>query len=105
MTTINTYYPNGINPIHAVESWSYVRRLIRAAKKGEHINPILVDVEGGNLLAGTHRWAANDIMTALGLDCLIDVVTLDDVNVTDELQAAIDNGDFAEIDAIWDEKR
>ena len=110
---METYYPTyylGCNPIHPVISWSKVRKLIRDARRGDSIPPILIDGDFGNcnLLSGTHRAAANDIMMMLadrdGLgvpDCLIDVVTVDELEragyLTDELKAAIDDGDFERI--------
>lgn len=104
------YYPTyylGCNPIHEVKDWCKVRRLIRAARCGDKITPILIDGEvgNGNLLAGTHRAAANDIMVMLGDDenHLIDVVSIDDLDdISENLRIAIDNNDFGEIDRIWD---
>ena len=101
------YYPTyhlGCNPIHEVRDWRYVRSLIRAARKGDKINPILIEgsIGNGNLLAGTHRAAANDIMMMLGGEPLIKVVSTDEIDVSPELKAAIENSDYSEIDLIWD---
>ena len=58
----------------------------------------------GSLLAGTHRTAANDIMVMLGGGALIPVVSLDEVEISDDLQAALDDCDYEMIDQIWDRK-
>ncbi len=104
---MKSYYPThhlGCNPIHEVQNWSYVRKLIRAARKGEDINPILIDGEIGNgtLLAGTHRAAANDIMVMLGGEALIPVISLDEVDASSDLIEAVENSDFGLIDELWD---
>jgi hypothetical protein len=69
MTRIKDYYPtywSGCNPIHPVHSWALVRRLIRALRRGESIPPVLLDGwRNGNMLTGTHRCAANDIILML----------------------------------------
>ena len=101
------YYPTyhlGCNPIHEVNNWCYVRKLIRAARKGIEITPILIDGEigNGNLLAGTHRAAANDLMIMLGGDALIDVVRIDDITASIELKEAVDSNDYERIDELWD---
>lgn len=105
-----TTYPRGYNPINPVLSWQYVRRLIRAARRGEKINPILVDdINDGNLLAGTHRLMANNIMEALGYDrrYLIPVYELCDIE-DDELRAriieAVEAEDYEDIDLLWDRR-
>jgi len=103
------YYPTyhlGCNPIHPVIDWSYVRKLVRAARRGEVINPILIDgsIGNGNLLAGTHRAAANDLMLMLGGDALIDVVSLDDIDASEELLEAVADNDYERIDELWDRK-
>lgn len=104
---MKTYYPThhlGCNPIHEVQDWAYVRKLIRAARKGDAINPILIDGEigSGTLLAGTHRAAANDIMVMLGGEALIPVVSLSEIDASSELIEAVENGDFRRIDELWD---
>lgn len=103
------YYPtyhNGCNPIHCVNNWCYVRSIIRARLKGVDIPPILIDggIGNGNMLNGTHRSAANDIMVMLCYDekYLIDVVTLSDIDITDDLKDAIDNNDYERIDELLD---
>jgi hypothetical protein len=104
------YYPTyylGCNTIHPVMDWSYVRKFIRAAKKGDNIPPILIEGSSGNgnLLAGTHRAAANDIMAMLDFDedIMIPIVSIDDFDkIPEELQAAIENNDYEEIDRLWD---
>lgn len=104
---MTAYYPTyhlGCNPIHEVKSWSYVRKLIRAARNGKSINPILIEgcIGNCNLLAGTHRAAANDLMLMLGGEALIDVVSLDDIEAPQELLDAVLDGDYEAIDKIWD---
>ena len=88
MKTPKSYYPtrhHGCNPIHPVTSWSKVRGLIRAARRGDIIPPIIIEglLGNGNMLSGTHRSAANDIMMMLAGDdpraALIPVVALDDI--------------------------
>jgi hypothetical protein len=57
------------------------------------------------LLAGTHRAAVNDIMAMLDFDedIMIPVVAIDDFDkIPEELQAAIENNDYEEIDRLWD---
>ena len=68
---------------------------------------ILIDgsIGNGSLLAGTHRAAANDIMVMLGGEALIPVVSLDEVEISDDLQAALDDCDYEMIDQIWDRKK
>lgn len=102
------YYPTlhlGCNPIHEVKDWLKVRNLIRAARRGDAIPPIVIDgqIGGGNMLNGTHRAAANDLMIKLGGDPLIPVVSLDEIEVSDELQDAIDNLDYERIDYLLDQ--
>ena len=112
------YYPtawSGCNPIHAVYDWSYVRQIIRASQSGICITPILLDggLGGGNLLAGTHRCAANDIMQALNNKHgvvkyrLIPYVCISNIDMCDYagLQDAIDCCDYEAIDDIWDKKK
>lgn len=106
---MKAYFPTyhlGCNPIHAVVSWSYVRKLIRAARKGEVINPILIDgsIGNGNLLAGTHRAAANDLMIMMGGEALIDVVSIQDIEAGEELIEAVENNDYELIDQLWGRK-
>ena len=94
------FYPRGVNPIHEVNDWCHVRRLMRAAINGVKVNPILVD--GENLLAGTHRMAANNLLSMLDIDAKIRVWDISDVELSDDLQAAIDDLDFSRIDELWD---
>ncbi len=103
--SIDAYYPTHwlkCNPIHEVRDWCYVRRLVRAARRGEVIPPVLIDgrIGGGNMLTGTHRAAANDLMMRLGGEPLIDVVSIDDIDVPDSLQDAINNLDYEAIDDL-----
>jgi hypothetical protein len=102
------YYPtfwSGCNPIHEVKEWSYVRKLVRAAIRGEKIPAILLDgeVNSGSLLAGTHRCAANDILKMLGKEqYLIDYVVYDAETADECLIDAVESGDYGRIDEIWD---
>lgn len=102
------YFPSlwsGCKPIHEVRDWCKVRKLIRDARKGIKIKPILIDgdIGNGNLLTGTHRSAANDIMMMLGEeDSLISFITLDDVKVTKKLKKAIEEDDFETINEMFD---
>ena len=119
MTSIATfakdnYYPTyftGCEPIHEVKDWAYVRKLVKAARAGEEINPILIFGEKGSgwLMAGTHRAAANDILMMLGEEPLIEYMTVEEAEeeglVSDDLREAIENNDFETIDWIWDQKK
>lgn len=105
---IKPYYPTkslGCNPIHEVKDWCYVRKLIRAARKGVNIALILIDGEVGNcqLLAGTHRAAANDLMMMLGGEPLIDAVNINTIDTSEALKDAIMDSDYRRIDEIWDQ--
>jgi hypothetical protein len=88
------YYPTytlGCNPLHEVRDWARVRKLIRDAQNGDIIPPIIVDtLRGGNMLTGTHRAAANDIMQMLhernGRDYkMIPVREIGDMAIPDEV--------------------
>lgn len=66
------YYPtywSGCTPIHAVNNWSLVRKLVKACINGQAdtIPTIYIDgdLNNGALLTGTHRAAANDIIMML----------------------------------------
>lgn len=107
------YYPtywSGCNPIHEVRDWSKVRKLIRDARRGDVIPPIVIDgpLHSGSLITGTHRAAANDILCMMGQEPLIDYVNLDnvleslDADAREELQDAIDSSDFGRINDILD---
>lgn len=79
---LKTYYPtlhHGCTPIHAVKDWCYVRSILRAARKGVKIPPILIEgsINNGAMVTGTHRSAANDLSIMLGGEALIDVVSID----------------------------
>ena len=103
------YFPTGdlgANPIHEVRDWCYARRLARACLRGEAITPILIDGTryNCNLLTGTHRAAANDILNRLGHDARIDHISLQDLDEEEhaELYEAAAEQDFERIDKIWD---
>jgi hypothetical protein len=118
--TRERYYPSsGLNPIHAVNDWDYVANLIRAARRNENINPILYEglENNGNLLAGTHRLAANEILERYGQrGKQISKVEINDVvnspadyglsrAQAEQLMAAARDGDFETIDIIWDQRK
>lgn len=105
------YYPTGqigANALHQVHDWAYVRRIMRAVIKGEVIPPILIDGEPNNcnMLTGTHRAAANDLLAKLGRDERIDWINLD--HLEDDIRAQVeaileDEDNWAErIDEIID---
>jgi len=103
-------YHLGCNPIHEVRDWAKVRRLIRAARRGKYIPPILIDGEPGNcnLLAGTHRAAANDLMVMLSCEPLIEVAQLDDLEdgeLRRKIVIAAESSDYEEIDRLWDRRQ
>ena len=106
MTLPHHYYPtywSGCNPIHEVHDWCKVRKLIRDARKGDPIPPILVESLGnGNLLTGTHRAAANDIVEMLGGEALIPAQELEELpeDIQAEIMMAIDNNQDDYIDDI-----
>ena len=90
------YFPKGCNPIHAVRSWMYVRQIIRAARRGEVIPAIVID--GENLLTGTHRMTANNLMVRLSEEremspapVLIPVVQLVSLDLTDDQKELIED--------------
>ena len=94
------YYPtywSGCNPIHAVRDWCKVRRIIRDARRGAHIPPIIIegDLGNGNLLTGTHRAAANDICMMLGQEPIVDYIGIEQLPATTikRYRKAIDRGD------------
>ena len=101
------YYPAGYNPMHEVQSWQYVRQIARAAIRGDEIPAILVD--GENLLAGTHRAAANDLLERMGYGRLIDAVELEDIEddtLRERLVEAVQGDNPGEdIQEIWDDGR
>jgi hypothetical protein len=97
------YYPKGLNPIHPVRNWLYIRQIARAAIRGENIPPMLVD--GENLLAGTHRAAANDLLERMGYGRLIEAEDLEEIeneNLKNAILAALEEDDYHEINSIWD---
>lgn len=103
---MQNYYPQyaGLTPIHPVTSWAKVRRLVRAARRGHEITPILIegDLGNGSLLTGTHRAAANDLLEMLGDNCLIECVSIDEIDASDDLREAAANNDYETLDALWD---
>lgn len=67
-----------VEALHEIDSWQYVRHLVRAALRGESIPPIINN--GGVAINGTHRLAANCLMDKLGIACKywIPVIDLED---------------------------
>lgn len=109
MTNYYPTYHHGCNPIHEVKSWSYVRSIIRAARRGEEIPPIMIEgsIGGGAMLNGTHRSAANDIMQMLEEEKditphYIDVIEYDEEEASEELVEAVNNSDYERIDELLD---
>lgn len=107
MALTKPYYPtydHGCNPIHEVRNWAYVRKLVRAVRRGEIINPILISgqLRNGSMLTGTHRSAANDLLAKLGDADRIEVWSVEDMELTDEQQAAVDELDYEALDAFFD---
>ncbi len=105
------HYPRyeGFNPIHPVQDWAKVRKLIRDVKRGDKINPFLVEGErnNGNLLTGTHRAAANELMKKLGYpeEMMIPHVAIEDLSnhkFINELLEAAGESDFERLNNIWD---
>ncbi|MXY98086.1 MAG: hypothetical protein F4Z29_10145 [Gemmatimonadetes bacterium] len=60
------HFPQGITPIHYVRNWDLVRELTHYVEQhgAEDIPPILID--RGQLLTGTHRWVANELLSRRG---------------------------------------
>ena len=69
-----SYLPKGIHPIHPVRDWGKVRRFTREVEAGADYTPILTD--GDELLTGTHRWVANELLKRRGSPYRIPVVEL-----------------------------
>ena len=106
---MNTYFPGssiGANPIHEVLSWSKVRSIIRAVRRGDDVPAFVIDgVDGScNLITGTHRCAANDLLEMLGDARRVDFVTLDEIDASEELIEAIQNEDYATVQWLLDEQ-
>jgi hypothetical protein len=114
-----SHYPRtGLNPIHEVHNWAKVRSMARKAINGEHVPGYLYDgLNGnGNLLAGTHRAAANELLGILGYGKRIKSANINDVldepeayglsaRNADRLRQAAEDGDYRLIDEIWDQSR
>ena len=105
----NIYFPGysiGANPIHEVLNWCKVRSIIRAIRRGDNVPAFVVDGETGNcnLITGTHRCAANDILAMLGDRRRVDFITLGEMDVSDELADAVRNDDYSTIQWLLDEQ-
>lgn len=114
-----SHYPRtGLNPIHEVHNWAKVRSMARKAINGEHVPGYLYDgLNGnGNLIAGTHRAAANELLDILGYGKRIKSANINDVldepeayglsaRNADRLRQAAEDGDYRLIDEIWDQSR
>lgn len=96
----------GANPIHEVLSWTKVRSIIRAVRRGDYVPDFVIDgIEGScNLITGTHRCAANDILEMLGDNRRVGFVTLDEISPSEELMEAISHEDYATVQWILDEE-
>jgi hypothetical protein len=105
------YEPKGWSVPNPVEDWAKVRRIARAAERGDEVNPILY--ENDTILAGTHRASANELLDTLGRKGgRVDTVSLDDVmadpasfgltrQASRRLRSAVAEGDFDDVDWIW----
>lgn len=103
------YFPGssiGANPIHEVLSWTKVRSIIRAVRRGDDVPDFVIDGQEGNcnLITGTHRCAANDLLEMLGDNRRVGFVTIDEINPSEELLEAISNEDYATVQWILDEE-
>lgn len=97
--------PDGrAHPLHPVRDWAYVRKLMRAARKGIELPPIYVCE--GQALNGTHRGAAKYLLDEVyGEGRLIEVIELarDELDeVAEGLADAFDAGDYERINTILD---
>ena len=106
---MNAYFPGssiGANPIHEVLCWTKVRSIIRAVRRGDDVPAFVIDgVEGNcNLVTGTHRCAANDLLEMLGDNRRVDFVTFDEIDASDDLLEAIENQDYSTVQWLLDEQ-
>ena len=106
---MNAYFPGssiGANPIHEVLSWTKVRSIIRAVRRGDDVPAFVIDGGEGNcnLVTGTHRCAANDLLKMLGDKRRVDFVTLEEIDASDELMEAIENQDYSTVQWLLDEQ-
>ena len=93
------YYPKGYNPIHEVMSWSKVRSMVRAIESGIDVPPFLVD--GENLLSGTHRAVANELLERRSRTTRrIETIEFDDLAEQERARVldAVDCGHWDEIE-------
>ena len=102
------YYPRRFEPIHEVKDWEKVERIVKSALDGNEVQPFLIDGNpgNGNLLTGTHRAAANDILRDLG-ETEIPFVSLDDLppQARNRINEYVEVEDFRShgIDDVFDE--
>lgn len=109
------YVPSwaGSGAPHAVMDWNKVYGLVRDARRGAAITPILIDGEegSGNLLTGVHRAAANTVMRHVYDDYAnwdapkpnyIPHEFYDADTASPELQSAVNRQDYEAIDALLD---
>lgn len=108
---INQYTPqvNRTAPLHSVRSWSYVRSIMRAVRRGVELPPIVVDYRIEQQLTGVHRQAANELLQALsdrqGTDApQIPVVDWRDIPMgyarRKAVREAINNGLYDDLDDL-----
>ena len=116
---LKDYYPTpyGNNPIHAVTDWDKVASIMQAAVDGEKIPfmfGVWIDnqVENGNLITGTHRAAAHELLQMIGEDEMARRIETDCIHAaierlpSDEEKArateALATSDFETLDEIFD---
>ena len=92
MMKLPLYVPRRVDFLHEVRDWAKVRRLVRAARRGEKIPPYLVSDKASDrplLITGTHRAAANDLLESLGGERLIPVIDLGDLSDEDRAEVLL----------------
>ena len=98
------YYPRRYNPIHEVKDWGKVEKIVKGAMNGDDIQPFLIDGQpgNGNLLSGTHRAAANDVLREVG-GPEIGYIELDDLpsSARSKIVERIDDLRTDEVDDIF----
>ncbi len=96
------YYPTSIeNPIHTVNNWMKVIKAAIDQLEGAEI-PAIYTHEGSQI-NGVHRAATNDLLKGMDKEeNLIPVKDIADTEISEELQAAIEEGDFEAINDLLD---
>ena len=117
---MSRYYPTayGNNPIHPVMDWDKVASIMQAAIDGVDVPHILIDgrwdsnqVTDGNMITGTHRAAAHELLIDAGMDdvasrietdCIWDAIGRLEGSVAEEARDAMANNDYEAINNIFD---